>query len=192
MSRKIKRYSHLLSPICLLLITFVMAFSQQAIAADSINDKASTTDNNKKILTENKQFDAWNLRCLNVNSKQNKCFIIQNVSGKQGKARLLSVRIHFPPKSNTLVVTFYLPLGIFLIPGMSYDIDAGVKKKLVLRTCIEAGCIARMSLDAQAVRALQNGKDLHVRFSAGNKEIISTASLMGFSKALAALKTKNK
>lgn len=168
--------------------------AQSTIAAEALREKSNTSITPEKIFTEEKQFDAWQLKCLNGKNKQERCSIVQRVTGKQGKARVLLINIKFPFKSDTPVLSFYLPLGISLIPGINYEIDSGPGKKLPVRMCTESGCIVRMNLDNNTIAELQRGKDLKVTFFIGNnrKAIVVDVSLLGFTKAFVALKNKNK
>ncbi len=168
----------------LFLMIFLFSASQSTIAAEPLQNKSN--------ITERIRFDAWHLKCVASKKGKERCFIDQYITGQKGKAKLASLLVNYSSMSDTPILTFKLPLGIALIPGMLYAIDAGNKFKLPLRVCTEEGCIARTVLDKKTIVKFDKGKKIDVFFYIGNngKSISLTASLIGFQKALAALTAK--
>ena len=168
----------------LFLMIFLISAAQSTIAAEPLQNKSN--------ITERIKYDAWHLKCVASKKGKARCFIDQYITGQKGKAKLASLIINYSSMSDTPILTFKLPLGIALIPGMLYAIDAGNKFKLPLRVCTEEGCIARTVLDKKTIAKLDKGKKINVFFNIGNKgkSVSLTASLIGFQKALAALTAK--
>ncbi|GEM_PF-2284572 len=183
----IKRHCFHFTSIFLML--FLFSAAQSTIAAEPLHNEAKAK--NKSNITKKAPFDAWHLKCITSKNDKERCFIDQHITGQKGKATLASLIVNFNSVSDTPILTFKLPLGISLIPGMLYGIDAGDKFKLPIRVCNKEACVARKELDKKMIAKLYKGREIKVLFYVGNnsKTITLTASLIGFRKALAALIT---
>ena len=180
--------------VVVLFILFFLCCFQQTVKAESLQDEASSSTGPKKNLTEKKQFNDWYLKCITGEKNKEKCLISQSITGKKNKVRLALISINYPRTGEKPILTFYVPLGISLVPGLVYNIDTGNEINIPLRVCTETGCIARTLLDQKTIAVLQTGRELNVSFFIGknSKKINLSASLIGFTKAFAALSAKRK
>ncbi len=179
---------------CLLFILILASISKESMAIEPGQKNENASIKSDKKLIERKQFDAWDLKCFTGEITKERCLIGQSITGKKGKARLVYITVSYTRTSSMPVVTFYLPLGISLVPGIIYKTNARNKLKLPLRVCSNEGCMARKMLDKKSIAALKEGKELNVSFVIDkNRRTISlNASLTGFSQAFAALSAKSK
>lgn len=195
----IKVISQLFSPYnSKLLLIFLISFSTLCIAVEPELIQKGAAAKKESKLTESKQFDAWHLKCIAGDKGKDICLIAQSITGKRGKSNLLYLTVNYPDNqqgnNDVAVMRLYLPLGIYLVPGIIYNVDGGEKSKLPVRVCTIEGCRTSIVLNKKNIAALIKGKQLTVAFKTANssQKIKVNASLIGFRKAFAVLRSKRK
>lgn len=136
----------------------------------------------------NETYDDWRAICV-VQNKAKKCAISQ-VQMEQNGQRVLAVEVD-PPQDDATKLTIILPFGLSLDAGVTLQVDEqAAMPPLRFRTCLPAGCIVSMDLDAETLQSLRGAKTIRVATVAdGGAETPFSISLKGFSSALDRLET---
>jgi len=137
-----------------------------------------------------KSYENWTVRCeMPKGSKQEQCFIFQNLVLKKGGQRVLHVAIGYIKGRPDPVALITMPLGISLPPGGSIVIDDGDPIRFQIERCEPAGCRAGMTLKDKLLTAFKKGIKATVTFmDASRRPINVPLSLKGFTAGLKALK----
>lgn len=129
----------------------------------------------------------WTITCLvqkQGESQKVLCSMSQQLVDDK-RQRALAVEI-IPTDKNSATGAFVLPFGLNLASGATLQLDeTPADKPLAFTTCLPAGCIVPVNLDAAKTDALEKGKNLFVLAQAmdGN-QIKLNVPLDGFSAAL--------
>lgn len=134
-------------------------------------------------------FGAWTVRCEKVDdATAQACIMQQNLVLKGGGQPVLQFTLGIAPGDEGPTVVLKVPLGIYLPPGLSLQIDQAAPTVLPLETCDPDGCQAVIKLRAQTLAALRGGRGLTVTFHDAERRPLSMPlSLDGFSAAFDAL-----
>jgi invasion protein IalB len=136
-----------------------------------------------------KIFDDWSVECVGE-KKDEKCYITQTLTMKEGGGRLLKVSVgYLGPKGEPVMVGIF-PLGIWLPAGAAFKLDDQPQTPMVLQQCTSEGCVGSLPLTSAMIKSLQDGKSLLFGIlPAGTQKTLSiAASLKGFKAAFASLK----
>lgn len=131
-------------------------------------------------------YDDWVVICgVANNAKQ--CTIQQVQSNTKTGQRVLAVELA-PAADGGAAGNLVMPFGLQFDAGVSLALDAGANgKPLTFKTCIPAGCLVPITLDANTITALKAGKQLKLTAKSideAAKPLVFTVSLKGLGSAL--------
>lgn len=131
----------------------------------------------------NETYEDWRVTCV-VQNKAKNCAASQ-VQTQQNGQRVLAVEVA-PTRDDATTVTVVLPFGLSLDAGVTLQIDEqAAMAPLRFRTCLPAGCVVSLTLDAETLQVLRTAKSIRVSTVAdGGAETPFSISLKGFSSAL--------
>lgn len=131
-------------------------------------------------------YEDWRVLCNVVNNAK-RCAVQQVQSDTKTGQRLLMVELN-PTADGGTTGNLVLPFGLQFDAGVSLALDAGISgKPLNYKTCIPAGCLVPLALDANTITALKAGKQLKLTAKSVDdsvKPLVFTVSLKGFGPAL--------
>ncbi len=135
-----------------------------------------------ETLTVPQVFTDWQVTC---ETKQT-CRLSQTVTQPATARAILQARA-FNGEDPTLLLSF--PLGVLLSPGWRYRIDGNDETVLPFEICDRTGCHAGVKLTPELLAAMKRGSRMQVTFfDAARTPVVPVLSLLGFSRALEALK----
>jgi invasion protein IalB len=136
------------------------------------------------------KFRDWTARCeTRKDSKQQTCFVFQNLLLKKENKRLLHVAVGYLVSKDQPVAFFTLPLGVSLPGGVSVTVDDGKPVRVRYERCDASGCLAPLALTEALVKSLKGGRWARVAFfDATRREVSVPVSLLGFTSGLNSLK----
>lgn len=129
----------------------------------------------------------WVVNCV-VPKDKKLCSISQQLAQQSqggGAQRVLSIELQ--PGEKKVAGAFVLPFGLLLSRGAALQVDEGkAQPATAIRTCVPAGCIAPVTVDAGLLAAMRKGKQLKVNLVASDTEkpFALGVSLKGFGEAL--------
>jgi invasion protein IalB len=132
----------------------------------------------------NEEHGDWMVNCGGQEGRK-VCTLSQSQGSNQTGRRVFTMEVR--PAGEELNGMLLMPFGLRLDAGNTLVLDDqpfGAPRGF--NTCIEAGCLAPLNLDAAGSRALQRGKSLKVtaeNLSTG-EPVSFTVSLEGFTSAL--------
>lgn len=111
------------------------------------------------------------------------CNLVQEQLDSRTRQRVLAVEVR--PGKDTAKVVFILPFGLDLQKGLTVQVDdhtpSGTRQ---FRTCLPAGCVLEMKIDADLLTELGKGNQLKLHVMAdGGKDAGLAISLKGFQAA---------
>jgi invasion protein IalB len=128
-------------------------------------------------------YDDWVVACA-VPQSGKTCAMQQELKAQQTGQRVLAIELQ--PKGAGAAGTLVLPFGLALANGASLQIDDGAAgTPLRFSTCLPAGCIVSLDLDAKMLAGLRKGTALNVKVTPadGGAETQLAISLKGFASA---------
>jgi invasion protein IalB len=127
----------------------------------------------------------WAVNCKSeAKDKGLECRMTQTVVLKGSGQVLTSVTFRVPADTKTPEMIVQLPLGVFLSPGASYQIDTNPAQRLNYRACDRNGCFAIAPVTPEALAVLKKGKQIKISFqNLAEKPITVPLSLDGFGEA---------
>ena len=133
--------------------------------------------------------DTWGVRCNTPTGAPAACQIFQNIVVKDSRQPILNFAISFADDAKTAVGIFVMPLGIYLPPGLTLQVDDGQIYEMAIEICGLKGCRVRFGFDENLMNLFKRGKAARITFSGGDqKPIRIPVSLKGFTAALNDLK----
>ena len=131
----------------------------------------------------NETYRDWRVACA-MQGTAKQCAMSQAQTQQNGQ-RVLAIELA-APAGNLVSGTLVLPFGLALDAGVSFQIDdKPAMAPLRFRTCVPAGCLVTLSLDAPTIVALRAGTALKVKATAdGGAAAPFSISLQGFDTAL--------
>jgi invasion protein IalB len=129
-------------------------------------------------------YQDWQMVCGQPQGVK-QCAVIQQVT--DGKTGQRIVGLDLRPQGDKVEGMLLLPFGLTLEKGVALRIgEADVASGLRFKTCILAGCLVPLSLDAKTVAALRKAPTLVVNAVGGdNDQVVPfSVSLNGFGPAL--------
>jgi len=159
---------------------FIAAFSLGlALLLPVINSPATAQNPHAKI------FGDWRIRCNTPTGAPAGCTMFQNVIVKGSGQPVLQAVFGYMDGTNTPVGVFATPLGIYLPPGLTLQIDKGQVYEMAIEICGRSGCRVRFSLDETLLKTFKRGKTAEIVFQSGvRKPVEIPLSLKGFTAAL--------
>lgn len=131
----------------------------------------------------------WTLQCTKAQAdKPRTCFLIHDVYRADGNQRILQIVVGRFGTDNVLAVLFFVPLGIRLPPGLTFQIDQNNPRKVPLERCSTKGCQAQVLLDDSLLDAFKAGNGGELSFDdAAGRSIVVKFSLKGFTSGIGKL-----
>lgn len=135
-------------------------------------------------------FHAWTVKCVPSGADGDACHIYQKLvvegTGEQQKGIRMSVG--FTPGDSDPITVIRLPLGLWLLNGISLTVDSGQSQDFPIQVCAPAGCQTTLKLQADIVAALEAGNQLTITTYNVNQEPVQIPiDLHGFAAGLKAL-----
>lgn len=151
-----------------------------ASALASAQETGSKLPGGASSLQEN--YEAWNLVCQGV--PRTVCTISQQQTQQNGQ-RVLAVELQLDD-NETFAGTLVLPFGLLFEAGVTLQVDeAKPRDPIGFLTCLPAGCLARLSLDAEMLTGLRSGTALKIKVqNTDRKDVNLSVPLNGLAAAL--------
>lgn len=131
---------------------------------------------------------AWTVECVQNEQNQRLCRMVQNVNDPKTQKPLLQVVVAKPQGAPDALLTVIAPLGVWIRPGLTLNVDGGAANQLNFEFCLKEGCLARMRLPAGTVSALQRGSAANISLQNIRRQKIDLkVSLSGFTASYGAL-----
>ena len=131
-------------------------------------------------------YEDWRVFCSAPNNVK-QCTLQQVLSDSKTGQRVLAVELS-PTADGGTAGNLVMPFGLLFSAGVSFALDQNPSgQALPFQTCIPAGCLVPLSLDAHTIGALRNGAQLKLNaksVDAKAKPLVFTVSLKGFGAAL--------
>ncbi len=121
------------------------AFSQQQPGAAS----------GSNVTTES--FQDWEVRCQSNAAGPSPCAMAQLITEPGSDQPLMQVMLDYPPQIDDPVMTFFMPLGVRLAPGLQLSVDNGEPIQFPYQVCQEQGCRADAPIQASMLQQLRSG-----------------------------------
>lgn len=131
-------------------------------------------------------YEDWRVNCNVVNNAK-QCAIQQIQTDAKSGQRVLMVELS-PGTDGGTTGSLVMPFGLQFDAGVALALDAGANgKPLSFKTCLPAGCLVSITLDASTVTALKTGKQLKLTAKSVDdnvKPLVFSVSLKGFGPAI--------
>lgn len=165
----------------------VTSLATAQTAAPAASDKAPVP-----VWKQKATHGSWEVICAKPEKKE-VCQVVQALEtrnekdGKSTEQRLL--RVTLQKQQEGIVLSFELPFGIDLRPGIVYQIDGATEATLPFLTCMPSGCLVSTILTSSITTQLKSGKQMKVGFRplGSEKVVVIDVSLDGLGKAFTAL-----
>ncbi len=128
-----------------LLVFSPTAFSQQQPGAAS----------GSNVTTES--FQDWEVRCERNTQGPTPCAMSQLITQPDSNQPLMQVILDYPPQIDDPVMSFFVPLGVRLAPGLQLSVDNGEPIQFPYQICFEEGCRADAPIEASMLQQLRSG-----------------------------------
>ncbi len=136
-----------------------------------------------------KIFGDWRIRCNSATGAPSNCEMFQNVVVKETNQPVLKAVVGYVTDVPTPVGVITLPLGVYLPPGLTVQIDGGQIYEMAFEICGRNGCWVRFSFDVKLLSTFKGGDKAEVAFyNASRKHVRVPVSLKGFTAAIGQLR----
>ncbi|ATJ81779.1 invasion associated locus B family protein [Halomonas beimenensis] len=145
--------------------------------------QTSVTSEDARRDYRSERFQRWEVRCP-PEGQSGPCSMTQLISAPDGNQPLMRVIIAQPPQVEQPIMTFLLPLGVRLAPGLQLSVDGGEGIGFPYQVCQQPGCRADLPLEPSLLQSLRGGSTatLSLIGPRGNRRDLDI-SLMGFTAA---------
>lgn len=158
----------------------ILAITLCVLVLLPISDSPATAQN-----PHAKIFGDWRIRCNTPTGAPAGCTMFQNVVVKGSGKPVLQAVFGYMDGATTPVGVFVTPLGIYLPPGLTLQVDAGQVYEMNFEICGRSGCRVRFSLDENLLKTFKSGNTAEITFQSGiQKPVQIPLSLKGFTAAL--------
>ena len=104
-------------------------------------------------------FGAWELRCNTPSdSKQTVCALTQTATAVDKEGSSLGVLVVKPKEFRNAVMRVIAPLDVYLIKGITLEVDQTEIGKALFSSCSPSGCVADIGLEGDILEKLKVGK----------------------------------
>lgn len=158
--------------------------------ADAPTEPAASSSTNP---LHGQVFQDWTVRCEAVPASDGQtyeqCHMYQDWQEEDRQLRILHIAVAYPRQQpDQAVAVMTLPLGVYLPPGVTVQIDQGTPIKVAIERCEAVGCKAGFALEEQVLAAMRRGVKANVTFSDLRRQPLTIpVSLRGFTAGLRAL-----
>ncbi|WP_275287852.1 invasion associated locus B family protein [Halomonas elongata] len=154
----------------------LLAFAPQAFAQQQPTGNANV---------DTQQFQDWQVICPQ-DASQGPCTMNQVITNTENDQPMMRVVIANPPQADSPVMTFLLPLGVRLAPGLQLSVDNGEPVQFPYQVCQQQGCRADVPLQSSLLQSLRGGTSATLSLIAPDGQRMDlNISLMGFTDAMA-------
>ncbi|RTR03861.1 invasion associated locus B family protein [Halomonas nitroreducens] len=163
--------------LCLTGLLSLLALAPNAFAQQASSEQARTD-----VTTE--QFNDWEVVCPS-DSSQGNCTMNQVVTNADSDQPMMRVVVAYPPQlEGRPAMTFLLPLGVRLAPGLQLSAGSAQPAQFPYQVCLRQGCRADLPVEPSLLEALRSGSSatLSLVGPRGNRMDLDI-SLMGFTDA---------
>lgn len=160
------------------------ALSLLTLASHAVAQQASSANPDPDVSTE--QFRDWEVICP-PESSQGGCTMSQLITNSDNNDPLMRVIVGYPPElEGRPAMTFLLPLGVRLAPGLQLSVGSGEPAQFPYQVCLDQSCRADLPLEPSLLQELRSGSNatLSLIGPRGNRMDLDI-SLMGFTDASA-------
>jgi len=127
----------------------------------------------------------WRMSCPPRTQKDGTCVLDQTIVQRGSNNPLAQLTIGQRDKGDVLAII--APLGVLITPGLRFSVGTGQPIAIPYKTCLPAGCVATVPLDAALSTAMtQNAGGQITVVAVVGKPIPLNFSLRGLPDALAA------
>ncbi len=165
------------------MLRFVLAAACAAmIAAPAMAQQAEQQQPPQLQNLKKTQNGDWTLECGEVpGNNQRICQMTQVINNpKTGKAIMQAVVIK-PPGSPSAVMRLIAPLGVWLRPGVGFNVDGGSAETVQFDFCLREGCIAQIAVSTGLANAMKRGSRGQISIQNIRRQKLDLAmSLRGF------------
>ncbi|GED21373.1 invasion associated locus B family protein [Halomonas halmophila] len=163
--------------LCLAALLALLAFAPQAFAQQQ----------NPNANVDTQQFQDWQVICPQEAS-QGPCTMNQIITNNDSDQPMMRVVLADPPQAERPIMTFLVPLGVRLAPGLQLSIDGSEPVQFPYQVCQRQGCRADIPLQSSLLQSLRGGTTATLSLMAPNGQRMDLdISLMGFTDAMAQL-----
>ncbi|MDN3524212.1 invasion associated locus B family protein [Halomonas sabkhae] len=163
--------------LCLAALLALLAFAPQAFAQQQ----------NPNANVDTQQFQDWQVVCPQ-DASQGPCTMNQVITNNDSDQPMMRVVLADPPQAERPVMTFLVPLGVRLAPGLQLGVDGGEPVQFPYQVCQQQGCRADIPLQSSLLQSLRGGTTATLSLMAPNGQRMDLdISLMGFTDAMAQL-----
>ncbi|GLS17385.1 hypothetical protein GCM10007874_04000 [Labrys miyagiensis] len=131
-------------------------------------------------------YEDWRVFCSAPNNVK-QCTLQEVLSDQKSGQRVLAVELS-PTPDGGMTGNLVMPFGLLFSAGVALALDQNPSgQALPFQTCIPAGCLVPLSLDARTIAALRNGSQVKLNtksIDATAKPLVFNVSLKGFGTAL--------
>ncbi|MGQ7247879.1 invasion associated locus B family protein [Halomonas sp. V046] len=127
-------------------------------------------------------FQDWEVNCP-TNPADGSCSMTQLINGANGEP-VLRVVVGNPQQLDKSAITFLLPLGVRLAPGLQFQVGSNQPTTIPYQVCVQQGCRADMPIEPALMSQLKGGSTATVSMiDPRGQRVDLNVSLMGFSSA---------
>ena len=172
-----------LSAVFLVALSAQFASAQTAPAAPAAQGDA---------IRNGERFGDWIFECIALTDRKNACGLSQTIMTQEAGKVLAKMTIGRDADTNEMSVTVLLPFGIEVRTPASLVLGDG-KIDVPVITCLQTGCLGRLTLDARALTRLRDTKSLaiNIKFVQGREPAVVPTSVSGLADGLRRAKYVN-
>ena len=128
-------------------------------------------------------YESWTVLCAQPEGKRI-CSLSQQQTDKDSRQRVLALELT-ATSADKADGTLLLPFGLAVDKDVTLQVDgAALGSAQHFRTCVQSGCVVKMTLDAPTIGMLKKGTALAVKVTtADGQPLTFTLLLKGFSSA---------
>ncbi len=160
--------------LCMAAMLSLLALASHAVAQQASPEADAETE----------QFQDWEVICPSERS-QGACTMSQLITNPNSNDPLMRVIVGYPPElDGQPAMTFLLPLGVRLAPGLQLGVGEGEPAQFPYQVCLEQSCRADLPLEPSQLQALRSGSSATLSFIGPRGDRMDLdISLMGFTDA---------
>ncbi|MGM0824381.1 MAG: invasion associated locus B family protein [Pseudomonadota bacterium] len=141
---------YLTKTLCMMGLLSILMFSPNAFSQQQPG--AASGDN---VTTES--FQDWEVRCQRNGEGPSPCAMAQLITQPDSDQPLMQVMLDYPPQAEGPVMSFFVPLGVRLAPGLQMSVDGGEPIQFPYQVCQEQGCRADVPIESSVLQQLRSG-----------------------------------
>lgn len=129
-------------------------------------------------------FQDWTVRCPDDAVGPGACAMVQTVAEPESGQPVLQVVLNYPAEIDGPAMSFLVPLGVRLAPGMQLSVDGSEAIRFPYQVCQQPGCRADLPVSPTLLQQLRGGTTATLSlFGPQGNRLDLDISLMGFSAA---------